>query len=87
MTMNNKPLKGWVRKEGVKFEVACALNGINLKILKTSTKVPIADPLGNGGNLVCQCIRRILEGSLGTGDIIGIWRFSSKSLKCADKAI
>ena len=74
MTMHNEPVNGWVRKEGVKFEVAChALNGNKSENIKIFHQDSNRRSSGTGGNLVCQCVCTILEGSLGTGDTIRIW--------------
>lgn len=88
MTMNNKPLKGWVRKEGVKFEVACrALNSKNLKVLKTSTKVPIADPLGNGDTLFVNAFAEHSKVLSEQETLSEYGDFIPNPWKCADNAV
>ena len=88
MTMHNEPVKGWVRKEGVKFEVSCrALNGNNLKILKSSTRIPIADPQGQGETLFVNAFAQYSKVLSEQETLSEYGDFLPNPWKCADKAV
>ena len=88
MTKHNVPLKGWVRKEGVKFEVACrALNKKNLEVLKSSTRVPIADPQGQGETLFVNAFAQYSKVLSEQETLSEYGDFIPNPWKCADKAI
>ena len=49
ITSNGKKMKGYERKEGLKFEIACmASTPHNIKRVKNAPKIAIADPTGSG---------------------------------------